>query len=1042
MSQAEDLLNGLSDEEIKSYTADPSTEPHIVIDDNRNITVPEELRRIAVQYDHNIETVTFDCPRYWDGIDMSNMQAYINYMRSDGYMDKYVVKEVKVDSTDDKIMHFDWVISRNVTEVQGVISFLVCFKEIDEDGEEVRHWNSELNRTITVSEGLECEESILNSHPDIITHLLSRMDEIEGGTAVTIETSEITGGQQIIVKDVVGGKVQVFNVMDGATFTPSVSDDGVLSWTNERNKTNPEPVNIKGPKGDKGDTGAHGHSALTEVKMSDGYAAVDPNYRYRIHTTYANPKMEPSIATMPWNLSGIPTAVVGDWVYMVEPFDSTKFYIRRFNTSTLQASKITVKMPGSVGLTEEYNLSVIENDLYIFATDGKVYKFNVVTNTITDITPSETTYARLWGAVASVGKKIYLFGGRKDLTSMTFETYDSIAYFDTETKSYTKIVTKTLPNKLATGRATVIGNKVYIWDIGTWHLYIYDTNANSISTVSELLAVDNVSMESIDDKIYLFSPAYMSTDINTSSSTYSSDIYQLDSETMNLTKLSTSLPYIMTEIPTAVVNNKVYLLGGKIWADDLFTSSSSVGLFTPANTETTFSIMCSGVEYTIPVIVYDEHCDYFNFEIISLKHDVDNEQLTVVYSINNKRYTKTFDVDNFDMADCKLYIYNAQQILKYNVDYISADDEENSYPQWIDDKLEGLAMEEWVEEKLSTFTPSEGGVTEEYVDEKYNQAINNAYAYTDAAVQGLATEDELADTETYVNEMSSEPVVLDVDVTGGYYFGLCNISGKIVDWGDGTIDRVEETERVHQYSSTASSNRYCIKVYGLKEIPNDFMKVGWGRTAGVVLESGTNTILLQSAKAAGDIKVGTKIGLLKSDRTAIPSYGAVEVTAIEKTGETNSNGFENLRLTVSDNITGSADVGNVVVLVQGTVVTIPENITNIGQGGINNLVTTLIMKRIYPPTVSITSIPGYGGNCCLKIIVPHQSVEKYGSAFAMYISNGFMYKYITSYALADQLEGLATEVYVDNQIGSAVAEMEQAIGDINSILDSINGEVV
>lgn len=41
-----------------------------------------------------------------------------------------------------------------------------------------------------------------------------------------------------------------FGALDGATFTPSVSSDGVLSWTNDKGKTNPASVNIKGQKGD------------------------------------------------------------------------------------------------------------------------------------------------------------------------------------------------------------------------------------------------------------------------------------------------------------------------------------------------------------------------------------------------------------------------------------------------------------------------------------------------------------------------------------------------------------------------------------------------------------------------------------------------------------------------------------------------------------------------------------------------------------------------------------------------------------------------
>ena len=39
---------------------------------------------------------------------------------------------------------------------------------------------------------------------------------------------------------------------NGATFTPSVSDDGDLSWSNDKGLANPEPVNIKGNPGDNG----------------------------------------------------------------------------------------------------------------------------------------------------------------------------------------------------------------------------------------------------------------------------------------------------------------------------------------------------------------------------------------------------------------------------------------------------------------------------------------------------------------------------------------------------------------------------------------------------------------------------------------------------------------------------------------------------------------------------------------------------------------------------------------------------------------------
>lgn len=48
---------------------------------------------------------------------------------------------------------------------------------------------------------------------------------------------------------------------DGATFLPSVDENGDLSWTNNGGLPNPEPVNIRGPKGDPGEQGPPGPAA-------------------------------------------------------------------------------------------------------------------------------------------------------------------------------------------------------------------------------------------------------------------------------------------------------------------------------------------------------------------------------------------------------------------------------------------------------------------------------------------------------------------------------------------------------------------------------------------------------------------------------------------------------------------------------------------------------------------------------------------------------------------------------------------------------------
>ena len=224
MSQAVELLDSLEETTPSLLLADSETEPHIVISDDRIISVPKQLQRIAVQYDHNVETVTFDCPRYWDGLDMSQLSIYINYRRKDRVVGCYKATDITIDDVDTSIMHFNWTIYRHVTEVIGPIVFLVCITKTDDNGNEENHWHSELNTEMYISEGLETGEIVLESYPNIILQLEEDVQAVKDSLLAARDSGEF----------------------DGATFTPSVDTDGNLSWTNDKGRENPATVNIKG----------------------------------------------------------------------------------------------------------------------------------------------------------------------------------------------------------------------------------------------------------------------------------------------------------------------------------------------------------------------------------------------------------------------------------------------------------------------------------------------------------------------------------------------------------------------------------------------------------------------------------------------------------------------------------------------------------------------------------------------------------------------------------------------------------------------------
>lgn len=203
MSEALNLLSSLSDEEIASLSGMGSDEEHIVVGPDRFITVPLGLRRIAVQDDHNVETYTFDCPRYWDDNDLSKMAVYINYKLSNGYKDRYPVDNLRVDGD---LIHFEWTISRNVTPVAGTVQISVCAVNTDGEGNEVNHWNSEPNEDMYVSAGLECEEHEIIDDPDLVSQLVRRVMAVEEGL-------NLTG--VLTVTDIATGKLYKLYVSNG-----------------------------------------------------------------------------------------------------------------------------------------------------------------------------------------------------------------------------------------------------------------------------------------------------------------------------------------------------------------------------------------------------------------------------------------------------------------------------------------------------------------------------------------------------------------------------------------------------------------------------------------------------------------------------------------------------------------------------------------------------------------------------------------------------------------------------------------------------------
>lgn len=98
----------------------------------------------------------------------------------------------------------------------------------------------------------------------------------------------------------------------GAVFTPSVSSEGIISWTNDGGLPNPSPQNIRGPQGQNGSPGLYvGNSAPSDanirlwVKPVDDYVFSYSNPNLLINSNFIDPINQRGEATYSGNAYGI-----------------------------------------------------------------------------------------------------------------------------------------------------------------------------------------------------------------------------------------------------------------------------------------------------------------------------------------------------------------------------------------------------------------------------------------------------------------------------------------------------------------------------------------------------------------------------------------------------------------------------------------------------------------------------------------------------------------------------------------------------------------
>lgn len=213
-----DKLNELEDLDYSSFDDSVKSEPVFAVDLNtRVIKVPSDFRELAVEGDHNAETIWFIAKRMFDGIDLLEKTWNIQFINALGescirpMTYKYSGAADDIDEndginipddriSDDEIL-LGWKITYDMTKAAGSVSFGIRCFEMDENDELTYSLNTEY-ATATIADSLFLTNDTENTNPpaDDLTKLLAQIENFlagDGSITNKIDYANVTSKPKI-----------------------------------------------------------------------------------------------------------------------------------------------------------------------------------------------------------------------------------------------------------------------------------------------------------------------------------------------------------------------------------------------------------------------------------------------------------------------------------------------------------------------------------------------------------------------------------------------------------------------------------------------------------------------------------------------------------------------------------------------------------------------------------------------------------------------------------------------------------------------------
>lgn len=144
------------------------------IDENKNITV--DASQVNISQEQNSQFIPFKLPRYWDGIDLTQMTFWVHYETKEGCGNS---SPINFQYSDSNIL-FGWLVDLNVTYLPGIVNFEIIAEGTITNGTDTLDytWKTNPNGKLNIIESLKCSNKPIEPTVEWETQILNQMSSM------------------------------------------------------------------------------------------------------------------------------------------------------------------------------------------------------------------------------------------------------------------------------------------------------------------------------------------------------------------------------------------------------------------------------------------------------------------------------------------------------------------------------------------------------------------------------------------------------------------------------------------------------------------------------------------------------------------------------------------------------------------------------------------------------------------------------------------------------------------------------------------------